>query len=170
MDETAIVTINGGNLDHLHHQHQRRPTKTRTRTSPFNIIRAALFMLRRPSSASKSPARIASKPFWKSLVVAIPSRKLNLRSHYYPSLLRQGLSIAIKIAFMLRLRICKSSTRVVVNKIDDDDDDYGQDNINGDEMIDSKAEDFIAHFYAQMRLQRLESMERYNAKNSIKIN
>lgn len=39
----------------------------------------------------------------------------------------------------------------------DDDCDYG-----GDEMIDAKAEVFIAQFYEQMRLQRLDSINRYN--------
>nr|KYP47555.1 hypothetical protein KK1_030750 [Cajanus cajan] len=31
---------------------------------------------------------------------------------------------------------------------------------DGDEMIDSKAEEFIAQFYQQMRLQRFDSMDR----------
>lgn len=48
----------------------------------------------------------------------------------------------------------------------DDNDDGGDDGISnnnvGDEMIDSKAEEFIAKFYQQMRVQHLEKVERYN--------
>ncbi|KAI8574809.1 hypothetical protein RHMOL_Rhmol01G0382400 [Rhododendron molle] len=48
----------------------------------------------------------------------------------------------------------------------DDKNDGGDDGISnnnvGDEMIDSKAEEFIAKFYQQMRVQHLEKVERYN--------
>lgn len=48
----------------------------------------------------------------------------------------------------------------------DDNDDGGDDGISnnnvGDEMIDSKAEEFIAKFYQQMRVQHLDKVERYN--------
>lgn len=46
---------------------------------------------------------------------------------------------------------------------EDEDSEYGYDENGGDEMIDVKAEEFIAHFYAQMRLQRMNSIDRrYN--------
>ncbi|KAK9139222.1 hypothetical protein Scep_008903 [Stephania cephalantha] len=147
-------------------------------------------MLRRPSSAAKSsPARIASKPFWKSLVVAVrPLHHLSRPPH--PLLPKPDHSFnepQSPVALISEPSSARSLDRdqdsvyasaqnlqeldkSSEQEIDDHYDDHGQDNINGDEMIDSKAEEFIAHFYAQMRLQRLESMERYNAKNSIKIN
>jgi len=49
-----------------------------------------------------------------------------------------------------------------VNLRDLDESEEGEEN-GGDEMIDAKAEQFIAQFYAQIRLQRLNSMDRrYN--------
>ncbi|KAF7152230.1 hypothetical protein RHSIM_Rhsim01G0289100 [Rhododendron simsii] len=44
---------------------------------------------------------------------------------------------------------------------DGGDDGISNNNV-GDEMIDSKAEEFIAKFYQQMRVQHLEKVERYN--------
>lgn len=47
---------------------------------------------------------------------------------------------------------------------DDHETEYNQINYDengGDEMIDAKAEEFIAQFYEQMRLQRLNSMDRH---------
>ena len=35
----------------------------------------------------------------------------------------------------------------------------------GDEMIDAKAEEFIAHFYEQMRMQRMDSMDRRHMRS-----
>ncbi|GFZ04553.1 hypothetical protein Acr_17g0001250 [Actinidia rufa] len=47
---------------------------------------------------------------------------------------------------------------------DNDDNDYkGTDDTAGDEMIDMKAEEFIAHFYKQMKMQHLESVQRHNS-------
>ncbi|XP_047174431.1 uncharacterized protein LOC124842061 [Vigna umbellata] len=37
---------------------------------------------------------------------------------------------------------------------------------DGDEMIDSKAEDFITHFYQEMRLQRMNTVDRLYAERS----
>lgn len=46
---------------------------------------------------------------------------------------------------------------------DDEESEHEYDENGGDEMIDVKAEEFIAQFYAQMRLQRLNSVDRrYN--------
>ncbi|KAL6968591.1 hypothetical protein U1Q18_034392, partial [Sarracenia purpurea var. burkii] len=45
---------------------------------------------------------------------------------------------------------------------DDDESDEKFDDKGGDEMIDAKAEEFIAKFYNQMKIQHLKSVERYN--------
>lgn len=57
----------------------------------------------------------------------------------------------------------KQEVKVIVEDEDDDDD---EEYFDGDEQIDDKAEEFIAQFYQQMKLQRLDSTDRrYNERS-----
>nr|AFK45440.1 unknown [Lotus japonicus] len=57
----------------------------------------------------------------------------------------------------------KQEVKVIVEDEDDDDD---EEYFDGDEQIDDKAWEFIAQFYQQMKLQRLDSTDRrYNERS-----
>lgn len=188
------------------------------RRGAMQLIKVALFMLRRRSGKANSVDVVASRGMWNRLVGSI--RPLHLQNNGSPrhnsshnskksiipevdqdqrnddvisnvtSILQQPMSPAASSSYSSsassgqdgmssyasvgNLQELESRYTSAVNLRDldssceDEEEEeskcgYGYDENGGDEMIDVKAEEFIAQFYEQMRLQRLNSINRrYN--------
>ncbi|KAJ4955433.1 hypothetical protein NE237_012216 [Protea cynaroides] len=158
--------------------------------SIVQLFRAALFMILRGSNKkSKSVhVEVASKGLWRRIVGSM--RPLHLHDHKLQAEPTPPLSITIDILHeppspMSPQTISSPSSSQASNSTDstrlyasapnlqelgrtagcnchDDIDEIEEFSDCGDEMIDVKAEEFIARFYEQMRLQRLDSIKRYN--------
>ncbi|EXB95705.1 hypothetical protein L484_007455 [Morus notabilis] len=191
-------------------------TAKKKRRGAMQLIKVALFMLRRRSGKANSVNVVASRGMWNRLVGSI--RPLHLQNNGSPrqnsshnpknsiipevqdqrnddvisnitSILQQPMSPAASSSYSSsassghdgmssyasvgNLQDLESRYTSAVNLRDLDSSceeeeeerecGYRYDENGGDEMIDVKAEEFIAQFYEQMRLQRLNSIDRrYN--------
>ncbi|KAF4381986.1 hypothetical protein CsatB_005950 [Cannabis sativa] len=168
-------------------------TAVKKRRGAVQLIKVALYMIRRRSGKSKSTVDVASSggSLWNCLVGSM--RPLHLQSHGTPrhhhaathdhknnavitSPMSPGASSSYstdddtsRYASAANLQALDTESRYAsaenLRALDDSEceDDHGHDENGGDEMIDAKAEEFIAQFYQQIRLQRLNSMDRrYN--------
>ncbi|XWS46582.1 hypothetical protein CRYUN_Cryun14cG0080400 [Craigia yunnanensis] len=171
--------------------------KKRKRSTPMEVLKAALFVLRLKSSKSKSKsiqANVASNFSWKGLVGSM--RPMHLQSHESPPLaieakpaimpepesihvgeqtveaimpllspmvdvLTRSPAFSISsygsVSDMSQYESPKLNLEeiYVIKPSEEVTEEEWYDNDGGDEMIDAKAEEFIAHFYEQLRLQNL---------------
>ncbi|CAK9185803.1 unnamed protein product [Ilex paraguariensis] len=147
----------------------------------FNLLKAALLMLRRGSKGKPKPVQVevASNGNWKQIVGSI--RPLHLHDHLSPpSSIMEGPPSPIVEQFEDMIAPASPSPSSSsggtmsqyasannLQELDkdeesgDDDPDEVFDAIRGDEMIDSKADEFIAQFYQQMKLQNWDSGNRH---------
>ena len=176
--DAAILNVQDHtNLPQQHASHQPQK-KIKKKRSAMNMIRVAIFMMRRRSSKSKRLAVHGGKTrsIWDKLLGSM--RPLHLESNQSPpaSLIQsddnkdapqllalpspdhggeEALFTAIQSPAVMAssLEGCsKYSSAIVLSELDSD----------GDEMIDTKAEEFIAQFYAEMKQQ--DHMERLRQK------
>jgi hypothetical protein len=149
----------------------------------INLIRVALFMLRRRSGGNAKPleVEVASKGMWKKLVgsmrplhlqhnqspppsiMAVPEKTVEHFEDVFPQPVSTRGQYSPSSSFgdsNSRYASAVNLQELDESSEDDDDDDVADD--GGDMMIDAKAEEFIAQFYEQMRLQRVDSFNRYN--------
>lgn len=151
-------------------QPTKKPTKKR---GPMSIFKAALFMVRRNHSKKKAPVAVDVASNAMKLVGSM--RPLHLQESNSPPQPRIHVSISMdNFQDVYPPPISPSAASSSGSSIDgmsryasaenlqelgrsDDDDVWGD---GGDEMIDIKAKEFIAQFYAQMRLERLDSFKR----------
>ncbi|KAK7392265.1 hypothetical protein VNO78_20697 [Psophocarpus tetragonolobus] len=157
-----------------------------------NIFKVALFMMRGRSRKSKMlPVdEEESKSIWKTLVGSM--RPLHLQSTQSPPRHHNNnnnISLQPKImitsasensddAFESASDFTHSpspsfsryASAVGLNEmVQEDDNDKEEDFAKeGDEMIDAKAEEFIAQFYHQMRLQRFDAVDRHYQEISMR--
>lgn len=152
----------------------------------MQLIKVALYMLRRKSGKSKSiHVDVASKGMWKNVVGSM--RPLHLQSNQSPPPSIEALPMPKPVIELVDEVFTPPMSPSVANEAssssassedsmsryasavnlqeldrcnDSDGEDDGYGGYDGDEMIDAKAEEFIARFYEQMRLQTL----RYNRK------
>ncbi|KAK2649591.1 hypothetical protein Ddye_017080 [Dipteronia dyeriana] len=166
------------------------PRVPKKKRSAMHILRVALYMFRRKSSKSKTSIHVdvASKGPWKKVLAAI--RPLHLQSHQSPTkfdIEAQAQAPAPATSMIEHFEdvfspkdIASPSTpcssvdgmsqyasalnlqELDVCTEDEEEDDMHYDEDGGDEMIDTKAEQFINNFYEQMRLQQREYMSRHN--------
>lgn len=147
------------------------------RRGGVRLLKVALFMIRSRSEKSKS-VDVVSRGLWKRLVGSM--RPLHLQSNTLPPpAIRNELKMTpptseryedvqfgphSPVGPMSSASSEDSMSRYAsaVN-LQELDPTNGEDENSGDDMIDAKAEEFIAHFYEQMKLQRLDSVDRrYN--------
>lgn len=146
------------------------------RRGGVRLLKVALFMIRRRSEKSKS-VDVASRGLWKRLVGSM--RPLHLQSNPSPPPAIQtepnmtprseryedvqlgphspggAMSSSSSEDSMSRY-----ASAVNLQELDPTNE---EDENAGDDMIDAKAEEFIAQFYKQIKLQRLDSVDRrYN--------
>ncbi|KAG7025579.1 hypothetical protein SDJN02_12076, partial [Cucurbita argyrosperma subsp. argyrosperma] len=146
----------------------------------MKIFKVALFMLRRRSNKSKATVDTGSdKSVWRRLVGSM--RPLHVQGNESPPMSLPPLkskknleelpttwslspsSPSSSLSFTRTSRSSSFGTSKYASAInlqeldgrndDDNDKNVIEDNNGGDEMIDAKAEEFIAQFYEQMRLQ-----------------
>uniref|UniRef100_A0A5B7B9H1 Uncharacterized protein n=1 Tax=Davidia involucrata TaxID=16924 RepID=A0A5B7B9H1_DAVIN len=180
--------------------------KKKKKRSPFNLLKAALFMLGRKSKSVH--VEVASKGMLNKLVGSM--RPLHLQDNQSPppppppppplipgspsptiepyedvfpppmsphsssaSSSADSMSRYASATNLQELEIkaggryasamnLKELDKELEGESDDESDDHWIDDKAGDEMIDAKAEEFIAHFYTQMRIQHVESIHRHN--------
>ncbi|XP_038906029.1 uncharacterized protein LOC120091932 [Benincasa hispida] len=165
-------------------------TKKKKKKKSINILKVALMLLRRRSGKSKNPAvDVASKGMWNRLIGAM--RPLHLQrddqsppiqvvpslptTEPAPPLLHPSPSVdSFEDVNSSSSSVDGMSSRyasaINLHELDQNDQDDENENsgkvyanMKGeDEMIDVKAEMFIAQFYVQMRLQRSDSDICYN--------
>ncbi|KAF5178888.1 hypothetical protein FRX31_031523 [Thalictrum thalictroides] len=154
----------------------------------LHLVKVVLYMLNRRRSAKNTEVDVASKGLWKKLVGAMRPLHHQQLPHSTSSSISPPPSIEVgnigspdfqdipqdwNLASPSTSDGTKShyASALDLQALDKSDD--GENNIEvvieegffedeGDEMIDARAEEFIANFYAQMKLQRLKSMDRYN--------
>ncbi|KAL5862994.1 hypothetical protein ACOSQ3_000508 [Xanthoceras sorbifolium] len=180
---TAVTTINNESQMVIDRQHPPIPKKKRR--SPMHILRVALYMLRRKSGKSKTSAHVdvASKGPWKEVLGAI--RPFHLQSNQSPTKVDIEAQASPPPPPMIEYyedvfspkdaspstpcssvdgNMSQYASALNLQDLDvcteEDDGDMHYDENGGDEMIDTKAEEFINQFYEQMRLQQREYMSR----------
>jgi hypothetical protein len=150
----------------------------------MHLVQVALYMLRMTKKPKSLHVDVASKGMWKRLVSSM--RPLHLQSNQTmsppPSVETQSPMVSSPLVehyedvlpsptassssssddSMSRYASAVNLPELDKSNNDDDDDDDDEDDASygGDEMIDVKAEEFIAHFYEQMKLQRMASADR----------
>ncbi|PIA61171.1 hypothetical protein AQUCO_00300592v1 [Aquilegia coerulea] len=151
----------------------------------LHLVKVVLYMLKRRRSAKKAQIDVASKGLWKKLVGAMrplhtqqlprskspsppPSIELGNGSPNFQDISQDWNNLASpSTSDGSKSRYASALDLQALDKSDDGESievviEEGFFEDGGDEMIDARAEEFIANFYAQMKLQRLESMDRYN--------
>ncbi|XP_068664337.1 uncharacterized protein [Aristolochia californica] len=146
----------------------------------MNLLRVALYMLRRRSNrkAGGLPIQVTSrKGFWKNLMAAVRPMDLEDRPRQLLTAGESPVPLQIEAPNDLQAPLslesplhprCSSSSSSVdamsryasaqdLKQLDDSEDEEDVHG-DGDEAIDILAEKFIANFYEQIRLQRLESV------------
>lgn len=135
----------------------------------MQLLKVALFMIRRRSGKSKS-ADVASKGLWKSLVGSMrplhlqtnasPPPSIEGASERYDDVMLPPASPGSSVSSFSTDQDGMSSRYASAVNLQELDQEYEEVLIVDDELIDAKAEEFIAQFYEQMRLQRVDSMDR----------
>ncbi|CAL1398703.1 unnamed protein product [Linum trigynum] len=137
-------------------------------TGVMQLIRAALFMINNKSS-KKSSSSNNSFVKWKKLLGLV--RPLQLESHQLPppssppalrriqassAVVAQGDREVAPPSPAAMSQYASANSLADLEEEEEEEEEHGDcyyDGVEGDEMIDSKAEEFIARFYHQMRLQ-----------------
>ncbi|KAL4384250.1 hypothetical protein GQ457_15G021320 [Hibiscus cannabinus] len=150
--------------DHLPLPHQRK------RPATLNVVKVALYMLHSKSSKLKSvQLNVVPKFSWKRLLGSL--RPMHLQSNRSPShiieatepgtglepeeaILAPSSPIAVSISSFYSIGDIESPSNQDVHVTEPSEEEcWFDDDGGGDEMIDAKAEEFIAQFYQQMRIQ-----------------
>ncbi|XP_027349409.1 uncharacterized protein LOC113861017 [Abrus precatorius] len=184
LESTIIINNNiPSNTNALHDDGQHKHETRKRKKGAMHVLRVALFILRGRSRKSKVlQVNDESKSIWKKLVGSM--RPLHLQSDqssssfsqptitlpstgsdgyvsdipaseeepYSPSPTSSRYASAVGLNELVQGDEENEKKEVIVEECEEHDD--------GDEMIDAKAEEFITHFYEQIRLQRLESLDR----------
>ncbi|KAJ9696609.1 hypothetical protein PVL29_008698 [Vitis rotundifolia] len=152
------------------------PTKKLSKKrGPMSLLKAALYMVRRNHSKKKAPVAVEVASNAMKLVGSM--RPLHLQESNPPPPPCIHLSISMDnfqdvspppispsaasssgSSNDCMSRYASAQNLQELGRSDDDDDAVWGD--GGDEMIDIKAKEFIAQFYEQMRLERLDSFKR----------
>ncbi|KAJ7977627.1 Cotton fiber protein [Quillaja saponaria] len=172
------------NIINTPNQQNKSSLKKKKKRGAMHMLKVALFMLRRRSKKSKSlPVEVASKGTWKRLLGTMrplhlqsnrsdPSPPLNHDHDHVTIMDHHDDDVSVYTtprspAESPEASMSRYASAVNLQELDNggnDDvitvEDVTYDLNDGDEMIDAKAEEFIAHFYQQMRLQRLDSADR----------
>ncbi|KAK6937328.1 Protein of unknown function DUF761, plant [Dillenia turbinata] len=146
----------------------------------LQMLRAALFMLRKRSKGKKSESlqlEVASTGILKDLVGSMRPLHLQTPNSPPPALIESGKAIVVQEnyqdvfapPFSPSAASSSSSSGTISRYASaqslqdlDRDETVELDEEGGDLKIDAKAEEFIAQFYESMRLQRLGSFNRYS--------
>ncbi|XP_010259379.1 PREDICTED: uncharacterized protein LOC104598838 [Nelumbo nucifera] len=150
------------------------------KNGPLNLIKIALFMLRHRSAGKSNSVHVgvATKSLWKRLLGAMRLLQLHHQSPLPPITIENNpttveafqdvhpqpssLPLPPKSTTLTPSSSTDSMSRYAsaqnLQELDRSEQDEDGDDDNGDEMIDAKAEEFIARFYEQMRLQHLNSI------------
>ncbi|XP_028771162.1 uncharacterized protein LOC114728418 [Neltuma alba] len=159
------------------------PKPPRKKRGPMYFIKVALFMIRGTSDKSKGLSASNSKSLWRKLVGSVRPLHLQLQQvaeseakrPVPPALTHQSPARSEFSEDSLLSPTAGSSTsasetpyasalglsEMVQGEHEEeavDESDSASDDGNGDKMIDAKAEEFIANFYNEMRLQRRHSI------------
>ncbi|XP_059436218.1 uncharacterized protein LOC132169155 [Corylus avellana] len=150
---------------------------------PTHILKAASFALRRSKKSKPIHVEaVESKGMWRRLVGSM----LPLHGNQLPSLqtsecsddtaqstVSQSGASSSSCSEASVSRYASAANLAELDRSEDDDDDDHEayrDCSGGDEMIDVKADVFIARFYEQMKLQRMDSVDRrYHEMNKRSI-
>ena len=159
-----------------------KPTTTndgnKKNRNAFSLLKALLMFRQRPNRKSKKPVQVeaAANGNWKKIVGSMRPLHLQEDNPSPPSTPEKPaavLQLPEQAEYVLQAASPSHSTSSAGtmsqyasannlqeldkhdgNDDDDDDSDKFFDGVAGDVMIDAKAEEFIAQFYKQMRLQR----------------
>ncbi|XP_042474825.1 uncharacterized protein LOC122056925 [Macadamia integrifolia] len=156
----------------------REKSKVAKKRNPYRLVRAALLMLHRKKSKPIHLEVVPSKGLWRSIVGSMrplnlpepappaPALTIGNLQEQQPSPLPMSLhsvsspssspfsSACSSIDSMSRYASAQSLQELRRREGYNNDDEEEEFLDGGDEMIDVKAEEFIAKFYEQMRLQR----------------
>lgn len=172
MKSEAVVAVNAKNNKNVNVDE----VAVKKRRGGVRLLKVALFMIRRRSEKSKS-VNMASRGLWKRLVGSM--RPLHLQGNTPPAIElepnmtprteryedvqfgpvspRGAASSSSSVDSMSRYASAVNLQELDPTNGDEDNEE------NGDDMIDAKAEQFIAQFYEQIKLQRMDSADRrYN--------
>ncbi|KAK7337500.1 hypothetical protein VNO77_18079 [Canavalia gladiata] len=167
---------------------QRRKTK-----GAINVLRVALFVMRGHRSRKSNKLRLedGSKSVWTKVVGSM--RPLHLQSNqssgsisqlttalpspspsssedepyspYSPSPTSSRYASAVGLNELVQSDEDNEKQEVIMEESNEHENEHEHEHDDGDEMVDAKADEFIARFYEQMRLQRLDSADRrYNER------
>lgn len=176
MKSEAVVAVNAKNSKNVNVDE----VAVKKRRGGMRLLKVALFMIRRRSEKSKS-VNMASRGLWKRLVGSMrplhlqgntpapappaieqepnmtPKTELYEDVQFGPVSPRGAASSSSSVDSMSRYASAVNLQELDPTNGDEDDEE------DGDEMIDAKAEQFIAQFYEQIKLQRMDSADRrYN--------
>ncbi|XP_019054589.1 PREDICTED: uncharacterized protein LOC104605127 [Nelumbo nucifera] len=152
----------------------------------LRLIKAALLKLGRRSSGKSKSAHVGveTKGVWKGILGTMSLLRLHHQSPQLPitpadhttrpeeesfqpppALVQapQSTYLSPSSSYQSLSRYTSAQNLQELDNSEDDVDD-------GDEMIDAKAEEFITNFYEQIRLQRLESMNRHKSQQQYNLN
>lgn len=164
---------------------EETPKKKRGATQ---LLKAASFVLGRPKKPKPIHVDVESKSMWRRLV----GSRLPLHDHNHTNQLSSPTSVehvddtvqssvsqsGVSSSSCSEASVSRYASVANLEELDrseddddDDDDDAAYNDCDGgDEMIDVKADMFIARFYEQMRLQRMDSTDRrYHEMNQRSI-
>ncbi|KAJ7973033.1 Cotton fiber protein [Quillaja saponaria] len=154
---------------------QKYASSLKKKRGAMQMLKVALFMLRHRSKKSKSlQVEVASKGIWKRFLGSMRPLHLQSQSSPPPAAFNHEnfitnhnqaddasvYSAPMSPAGSSEASMSRYASAVNLQELDNNGGEADEhDIIVGDEMIDAKAEEFIAQFYEQIRLQRLDSMD-----------
>ncbi|KAK9983841.1 hypothetical protein SO802_033366 [Lithocarpus litseifolius] len=149
---------------------------------PMHLVKVALFMIRTHKSNKPKPLPMdvaPSKDSWKGLVASM--RPLHLQSdqsspppsiveapkpivtspmvEYFEDLHSPTYQSGASSSSSSEDGMSRYASAVNLQELNKDNDENDEDEDGGDEMIDAKAEEFIAQFYQQMKLQQMDLVD-----------
>ncbi|XP_027936013.1 uncharacterized protein LOC114191055 [Vigna unguiculata] len=186
--EYTIIDIPDIEIDHLQSD-QPKPLKDKKMSGSMRFLRVALLVMRGRSQKPKEIHQVGqiddgSKSRWNKIV-----NSLHLQSNQSPCSVSDSATkwpatecggnafVAEEEGrYSASIPSSRYASAVGLNQLveSDDEENEKQEVIveckehgdgDGDEMIDSKAEDFITHFYEEMKLQRMNTVDRLKSKN-----
>ena len=177
--ESITSLPNPANNDNIQIPPHGRQKKKR---SFIQVLKVAIFTIRHRSSKSKAPpvAIDSSTGTWGKIVSSVrplhlqttespPPATLNAQPHHDDN--HAGMESSGSALGSPNLDECSNYASAIglSDLLEDEGEESNKEEMfcddEGDEMIDAKAEDFIAQFYEQMRMQRVDSMDRRHMRS-----
>ncbi|KAF3436516.1 hypothetical protein FNV43_RR23608 [Rhamnella rubrinervis] len=175
--KSTAVAITANNNKNVNANVNIDEVAAKKRRGGVRLLKVALFMIRRRSEKSKS-VDVASRGLWKRLVGSMRPLHLQGNPASPPPVIKNEPNMTPRSELYEDVQLGPHSPRGAMSSASSEDGmsryasavnlqeldpTNGEDEIDGDDMIDAKAEEFIAQFYEQMKLQRLDSVDRrYN--------